>query len=57
MILNKTVNYDVLNESFEVGPYHSFKTPNDNDEYTLPAESYRPASTFFEESSVELIPL
>ncbi|XP_045474715.1 cilia- and flagella-associated protein 61-like isoform X3 [Harmonia axyridis] len=56
MILNKTVNYDVLNESFEVGVFHSFKTPHAEDEYTLPAETFRPAYAFFEESSMEIVP-
>ncbi|XP_044753207.1 cilia- and flagella-associated protein 61-like isoform X2 [Coccinella septempunctata] len=56
MILNKTVNYNVLNESFEVGPFHSFKTPHEDDEYMLPTETYRSFVDFMEESSMVLHP-
>ncbi|KAK9873376.1 hypothetical protein WA026_022182 [Henosepilachna vigintioctopunctata] len=37
LIVNEEVNYDILNESFEVGPFHGFRKVHEDDEYTTHA--------------------
>ncbi|KAK6176372.1 hypothetical protein SNE40_014672 [Patella caerulea] len=34
--LNNNVNYDLLNECFELAPFHGLRKPHENDELTLP---------------------
>ncbi|KAL3269154.1 hypothetical protein HHI36_008233 [Cryptolaemus montrouzieri] len=41
LIANEDVNYAVLNESFEVGPFHGFRTVHDDDDFYYSTELKR----------------